>query len=127
MLGSISRRERRCRTCRGGIAPADQVDCPRCGAAVHVGCSWDAPRCGGCGEDLRVEVTHRARRATPGRLRARWEAAQALLRDLWARPAAVLAECHSDRGRWMGISVSLFLLGVALAVALTVATRVPPL
>lgn len=121
---SIPRSERvhRCGSCRERIADAhakDVLDCPRCGGLVHVSCAWDTPRCACCGEGLAVDVAHRSRRHTPSGLRARWESLVAAWRDLWAQPLGVLAQCHSDRGRWMGISVSLFLFGVALVVALT--------
>ncbi len=127
MIGSASsyRRSRvhRCGACRQQVADAhadDVVDCPRCGALAHLTCAWDDPRCRGCGEPLATEVAHRARRSTPGRLRGGWGALLTLLRDLRARPVAILAELHSDRGRWMGISVAMFLLGIGLAIAVTV-------
>lgn len=122
-----SPRVQRCGACRQQVTDAhadDVVDCPRCGAVQHLGCAWDEPRCRGCGEALGVEVAHRARRSTTPRVRAAWEALRALLRDLRARPMAVLAECHSDRGRWMGVSVAMFLIGVGLAIAVTVAVMV---
>lgn len=126
MIGSASaykpQRVHRCGACRQQVADpraADVLDCPRCGALAHLGCAWDAPRCRGCGEALATEVAHRARRSSPSRVRGAWESLRALLRDLRARPMAVLAECHSDRGRWMGISVAMFLLGIGLAIAIT--------
>lgn len=131
MIGSTSAyrpaRVHRCGACReqvSGPRADDVVDCPRCGALVHLTCAWDEPRCRGCGETLATEVAHRARRSRPSRVRGAWETLRALLRDLRARPMAVLAECHSDRGRWMGISVAMFLVGVGLAIALTVLAMV---
>lgn len=125
MFGSASvpRSERvhRCGTCRGRLEDShatDVLDCPRCGGLVHVGCAWDTPRCVACGEELRVEVAQRTRRHTPSRLRGVWETLATWWRDLSAQPLGVLAQCNSDRGRWMGISVSLFLFGVLLAIAL---------
>lgn len=127
MIGSTSaykpQRVHRCRTCRQQVADAHAdgvLDCPRCGALAHVTCAWDEPRCRGCGEALGTDVAHRARRSRPSRLRRAVEWLRCLLRDLRARPMAVLAECHSDRGRWMGISVAMFLAGIGLAIAVTV-------
>jgi hypothetical protein len=125
MFGSASvpRSERvhRCGTCRERVEDThanDVLDCPRCGKVVHVGCAWDTPRCAGCGEGLQVEVSQRSRRHTPSRLRRWWEALATWYRDLSAQPLGLLAQCNSDRGRWMGISVSMFLLGVIIVVAI---------
>jgi hypothetical protein len=127
MFGSASiprvERVHRCGACRERLEDThakDVVDCPRCGGLVHVGCAWDERRCTGCGEALTVDVLQRSRRHAPSRLRAGLDALMTWWRDLYAQPLGVLAQCHSDRGRWMGISVSMFLLGVFLAVALTV-------
>lgn len=114
------RRAQRCGACRKEAQASDALDCPRCGQPVHLLCAWDQPRCAGCGEDLQRDVDQRARRDSPSRLRAAWEGLVVLLRELRTRPLALLAECNSDRGRRMGISVSMFLVAMGLTIAITV-------
>jgi hypothetical protein len=112
---SRSGKPRRCGACREQVTTGGAFDCPRCGAAVHVSCAWDAPCCARCGESLSIEVAHFARRQTD----TRWQRLLALLRDLRAQPLAVLAQAHSDQGRWMGYPVMMFFIGIGLAIALT--------
>lgn len=113
---SRSGRPRRCGACRSRVTGDGAFDCPRCGGAVHVACAWDQPCCARCGESLSVEVAHLARRHIDGP----WQRLRALLRDLAAQPLATLAQLHSDRGRIMSYPVLMFLIGVGLALALTI-------
>lgn len=122
---SLAPRERvqRCATCHQRLRDERDpvvLDCPRCGLLVHLSCAWEEPSCSRCGEALQNEVSLHAYRDGPSSLRRRWETAKALLRALREHPLALLAQCHSERGRWMGIPVALFFLGVFAGIAVTI-------
>ena len=126
---SISRVERvhRCSGCHDrldGAAFDAALDCPRCGALAHFSCARDAPRCTRCGEELAVEVARQAHRHEPTRARRLLDALVLFLHELRTRPLELLARMGTERGRWMGIGVFWFFVGVGLMLAATLAVAV---
>lgn len=118
----VAERVQRCATCHQRLHDERDpvLDCPRCGVTVHLSCVWEEPSCARCGESLQNEVARHAYADGPSTLRVRWETFKALLRALRTHPLVILAQCHSNRGRWMGIPVALFIFGVIAGILLTI-------